>query len=225
MIFHKLKTVFVHIPKTGGQSIEHYFYVLNGNSKEDLLLEKNHNPEKGPYQLSHLRAHEYAECGHLSQNQYQSYFSFAFVRNPWTRLVSEYLHKKLDNKYSFKQFIFDAFPEQDDYSDAYRHVIPQTDYLINADGEMIVDFVGRFENLQQDFEVVCKRLDLEDTQLPHRNSTSSLRRTIERKLRHLFVGRDRVKRDYRDYYDQETVDRIAQLYSSDIKMFGYEFDS
>lgn len=213
--------------KTGGQSVEQYFLDLNGltlKNKDKLLIAKNANPSKGPSRLAHLRAHEYVDCGHISKADYEHYFTFAFVRNPWARLVSEYLHKKLDNKFNFKAFIFHHLPAQNDFCDAYRHIIPQTDYLLNDSGQQIVDFVGRFENLKEDFAYVCEQLALTEANLPHVNSTSSIRRSLERKARHLFRREKRVKCHYTEYYDQETIEKVAELYACDIAMFGYTFD-
>lgn len=227
MICAAQQCVFVHVPKTGGQSVEQFFLELNGltlKQKQQLLISRNDDPAKGPSRLAHMRAHEYVDCGHMSQDDYDRYFSFAFVRNPWSRLVSEYLHKKLDNKYSFKQWVFEAMPEADDFSDAYRHVIPQTDYLVNSQGDVIVNFVGRFENLQNDFNKVCEKLNIANTTLPHANSTSSFRRSLERKIRHLFIKEKRIKQHYTAYYDNETIDKVATLYASDIAMFNYTFD-
>lgn len=226
MICHVSRCAFVHIPKTGGQSIEQYFLTLNGLSKKHkhkLCISRNTDPQRGPARLAHMRAHEYVDCGYLSAEQYKSYFSFSFVRNPWERLVSEYLHKKLDNKYCFKDFVFRGLPQRNDFDDAYRHIIPQTDYLLDAEGRQFVDFIGRFEYLQDDFAKVCERLGFNDTQLPHINSTSSLRRTLERKCRHLFRNDNRIKQRYWEYYDDATVKKVAQMYGSDIEMFGYRF--
>lgn len=227
MISHQQKCVFVHIPKTAGQSIEQYFMDLNQLSdkqKGELLIKRNDDPTRGPSRLAHLRAHEYIDCGYINKQQYDEYFSFAFVRNPWARLVSEYLHKKLDNKFSFKDFVATGFPRKDDFCDAYRHVIPQTDYLLNKENKIMVDFVGRFENLQKDFTHVCEQLNLPNSQLSHKNSTSSFRRSIERKIRHIFRFEKRIKTHYTEYYDQATIDKVSELYQSDIEMFGYEFD-
>lgn len=227
MISHQQKCIFVHIPKTGGQSVEKYFMDVNGFSQKDknqLLLIKNTDPNKGPARLAHMRAHEYRDCGHVSAEQYQDYFTFAIVRNPFSRLVSEFLHKKYDSKFSFKHFVFEALPEADDFSDAYRHIIPQSDYVVDSNGQVIVDFIGRFESLGEDFVTVCNKLQLNDTKLPHVNSTSSFRRMAERKLRHLFRVEKRIKKNYKEYYDNETIEQVARIYKSDIHMFNYQFE-
>lgn len=226
MICHKHRCIFVHVPKTGGQSIEQFFLERNNlsiNDKHKLLISRNDDPSKGPTRLAHLRAHEYIDCGHVCENLYGEYFTFAIVRNPWARLVSEYLHKKLDNRYSFRDFVFYGMPAQNDFCDKYRHVIPQTDYICNRDGQEIVDFVGRFENLHQDFDYICSQLTISDASLPHVNSTSSFRRSLERKIRHLFIRENRIKKHYSEYYDRQTIDRVGQLYAEDINRFNYDF--
>lgn len=226
MISHKQRCIFVHIPKTGGQSIETYFRKLNnlkGKRPPELVLNKNDDPNKGPARLAHMRAHEYVDFNYLTNEQYQQYFSFTFVRNPWSRAVSEYLHKKHDRKFSFKHFIFDGLPEQNDFCDFYRHMIPQSDYILDSQGQPIVDFIGRFESLSEDFTRICERMELADTTLPHVNSTSSFRRSLERKFMHLFKKEKRIKANYREYYDQECIERIETLYKSDIERFNYTF--
>ncbi|MCS3685481.1 sulfotransferase family protein [Salinibacter ruber] len=78
----------------------------------------------------------------------------------------------------------------------------QYNYAYSPEGQKLVDFIGRFEQISQDFEQVMEHLDL-DAELPHRNSTSH--------------------RDYRSYYTPETATLIEDLYSIDIETFGYSF--
>lgn len=227
MISHRFKCVFVHIPKTAGQSVEHFFlnqHELSWKEKDKLLQSKNTLPDKGPERLSHLLASEYYDCGHINKSDYDNYFSFAFVRNPWERLVSEYLHKKIDKKMSLKDFVLKGWPEADSFSDKYRHVIPQAEFLYDGAGNQLVDFIGRFENLQQDFDNVCHVLNLPDSRLPHKNSSYSFRRLWTRRLRHLFRLNKRVKKHYSEYYDDELKSIVADIYAKDIALFGYEFE-
>ena len=69
MITHQFKCVFVHIPKTAGQSVEHFFlnlHQLTWQEKERLLLVKNTDPNKGPERLAHMTAAEYVQCGNTN---------------------------------------------------------------------------------------------------------------------------------------------------------------
>ena len=230
MLSHEYRCVFVHIPKTAGQSIEQFFLNLHKltwsqTDRDRLLMRKNQDPAKGPSRLAHMTAEEYYQCGHISEQTFNNYFSFAFVRNPWARLVSEYLHKKIDKEMSLKEFVLEGLPHPDPLCDKHRHIIPQSDFIFDDRGNQIVDFVGRFENLQRDFDHVCRQLGLEDSTLPHRNSSYSPRRLLLRKIRHLFNSQQRVKKHYTEYYDEELFEIVADMYAEDIKRFNYQFEA
>ena len=214
MLCKDLQCVFVHIPKVAGQSIEGFFSTLLGVNREMLLLQDNRDPQLGPEQLSHLTAAEYVKFGHMTPEEFRSYYKFSFVRNPWKRLASEYIWRRYIDKFQFKDFVFKNFPNPDDYCDAYRHVLPQYDFLYDSQGNLLVDFVGKFENLQADFNLVCQKLGIEETKLPHRNSN---------KQNKILKGYKQEYKPYLEYYDEETKEFVAEIYKNDIKTFGYSF--
>ncbi|MDH3224957.1 MAG: sulfotransferase, partial [Gemmatimonadota bacterium] len=82
---------------------------------------------------------------------------------------------------------------------------PQTRFLTDFDGNLLVDFVGRFERLEHDFAEVCRRTELPRLQLPHR------RKAVRR-------------RDYRTYYSDALAEFVAHTNAPDIERFGYTFD-
>jgi len=164
----------------------------------------------------------------------QDYFVFSFVRNPFDRLVSRYIHlkycfadltpqkpktlvvgpwarrsfnvffsklnlsKDIEN-YTFENFVKFSNEVDDD------HWMAQIDLLEKYSNLKIndFDFIGKFEHLQQDFNIVCDKTGLPPQQLPHKNKT---------KHQH-----------YTDYYDDETREIVAEKYAKDIEYFGYEF--
>ncbi|MBU2972632.1 sulfotransferase family protein [Pseudoalteromonas sp. C2R02] len=220
--------LFIHIPKVAGQSIETAFLHragLNWETRDQMLLKPNSDAKKGPPRLAHLTASEYVSLGYLSQSQFDAMYKFAFVRNPWDRLVSEYSYRKYPC--SFKDFVFKFFPtaHNDDYKkgfDGYRHVIPQTDFVCDENGQVIVDFIGRFENLKCDFLSVSKNIIGEPIDLPFKNK-SEYKSTINKRLTYLGFNKPDNKKHYSEFYDQETKDYVAKLYEKDIALFDYQF--
>ena len=220
MISHEHKTVFIHVPKVAGQSVELAFLRQLGMTWEErapLVLRHNPDPAKGPERLAHLLAREYVALGYIDQPTFDSYFKFAFVRNPWARLVSEYEYRRRERR-PFAEFVAAEFADIDGYSDHSRHIIPQSDYLYDADGQLMVDFVGRFETIARDFRQVSDRLDLGVEELPHKNVSGMSR------LQKLFRRKPKEKKPYQDYYDAGLRDRVGEFYQQDVERFGYSFD-
>jgi hypothetical protein len=209
MISHKYRSIFVHIPKTGGQSVENVFIGLQGltwETREPLLLRANKDPALGPAQLAHLRAKEYVACGHIDQETFDGYFKFAFVRNPWERIVSGYHYYARRGEKAgatFPQYVRRVCTR------GYKtraHDRPQVDFLLDDAGRMLVDFVGRFENFAADFAKVCERLQLGEQQLPHVNKGGGSRKP------------------YQEYYDDRTRKLVEDTFAADIERFGYTFE-
>jgi hypothetical protein len=103
----------------------------------------------------------------------------------------------------FKSFLFKHLPRPN-AGDKYRHIISQYDFLYDNKGKQLVDFIGRFESLQKDFNFVCGQLNILNSALPHRNKS-------------------RNRKHYSEYYDLESREFVANLYQKDIKLFNYTF--
>jgi hypothetical protein len=233
VICHPYRCVFVHVPKTGGISVEHVFLRLVGltwDTREPLLLRANDDPAKGPPRLAHLKSTEYVSCGYLSQEQFETYFKFSFVRNPWDRMVSEYKYRGHPMRMSFKTWLLGHLPPPG-FTDHYCHLVPQHEFIYDGEGRLLVDFVGRFESLQADFDAVCERLGIPRAFLPHENRSletapriRSLKGLKRRVRRWLWTLRPKnVYPHYTDYYDEESRAHVARLYRKDIELFGYDF--
>ncbi len=229
MICRPYNCIFVHIPKTAGRSVESFFLQRLGMDRENdadrtqLVIADNDDPAKGTEKLSHLSALEYVQCGHIDQQEFASFYKFSFVRNPWSRLVSEYRYRNFLSHKSFKDFVMNKLPSPG-RDDKYRHIMPQTDMLYDQQGQLLVDFVGKFERLQQDFEQVCNHLGFEDSALPHVNSSDKKSRELRRKIRNLVYRNGETDlRNYVDFYDAESRELVTEMYRSDIQNFGYSF--
>lgn len=227
MICRDYNCLYVHIPKTAGQSVEQFFMDLLGldweHDREALLLQSNDDPARGTEKLAHLSASEYVDCGYLPQQEFSAYFKFSFVRNPWSRILSEYRYRNYFHHLSFRDFVLNKLPRPG-WDDQYRHVMPQYDMLHDRQGNLLVDFVGRFETLQQDFDKVCERLGIVDSRLPHRNRSDKKSRDLKRKIRNfLFMNGENRFQNMAEFYDDETRAAVTEYYRKDIDAFGYEF--
>ena len=194
-ISHKHKFVFVHIPKTAGTSIEKFFNLYGVNNKGDNRI-FNIDIMFG----QNAQHFTYKEILKKSNKNLSNYFSFSFVRNPWSRMVSEFFWRKHFpklRKRTFKDFVLKTHEFKD------VHILPQTIFVLDKGGKQLVDFIGKTENLQEDFNIVCDKIGIPQQQLPHKNKT---------KHKH-----------YTEYYDDETKQIVAEKYAKDIEYFGYKF--
>lgn len=181
-----------------------------------------------------------AACRLLADDEY---FRFAFVRNPWSRVVSAYLNKfqsvnvvsqpvlqKLRPKagedlgadVSFREFVEYLGASNPIHFD--EHWRPQ--HLFVKD--VSLDFLGRFEHLARDFAWVQERLGIA-TPLPHNNVTSYAPPAVDQEGIADRTAKQMKKLgafpDYRRFYTPRLRDLVARIYAGDIKQFGYAFDS
>lgn len=228
--------MFVHIPKAAGQSIETVFldhHDLTWETRAPLLMRKNEDPDLGPPRLAHLTAEEYIEKGHLTRSEWEAYFTFSFVRNPWARAVSIYKYWHHHRQMSFPRFAKEKLAGEY-WHTKYWFVRPQCEFICDSNGNIMVDFVGRVERIQRDFRKVCNRLGLEEARLPHRNKSNDsplspaywggyrkIFRFMTGAVRQVMYARD----SYAQYYTPKARDTVASLYEQDIERFNYSFDA
>lgn len=216
-ISRRYKAIFIHIPKTGGTSIEAVLG-MHGDRTDigvvpypDQVIDREHLYGR---QLQHLTGERLrAELG--DEAVFSSYFKFAVVRNPWDRLVSTcaWSGRKWSLGRMLEQEEFDAFIRRTHAAFAaenfspraatlHPHVIPQVAYVLDEAGRPLVDFTARMERLHEDWRVIRERLGV-DADLPTRMKS--------------------LHRPYREYYDAETCAMAAEMYASDIDAFDYKF--
>jgi hypothetical protein len=201
MISLQKRFLFVHIPKTAGNSIQS---VLRGYSEDELLaLRKEQdgierfglrNPK---YKIKkHSTLGEYRAA--LSDEQFRNLYKFTCVRNPWDRMVSYYFtptqNAEAWNREKFRGIISKAIS----VADYLRLDQREEDPFAN------VDCIMRFENLADDFRALCGQLQISPTTLPRYN-----RSTRER---------------YSKYYDDELRELVRSRFAAEIERFGYKFE-
>ena len=113
----------------------------------------------------------------------------------------------------FEDFVLNGLDEKLVFK--ITHLIPQHDYLCDSKGKILVDFVGRFENLQDDFDKVCDKIGMPRTKLPHTNTTKYIKKSGG--------GWELDNKHYTEYYDEMTKDIVAKQFKRDIQYFGYKF--
>lgn len=226
MISHKHKCIFIHIPKCAGTSIESALGHLDGHSdrggQDHRSVRMIEQPLLDPAVLFskentlialHRMRRKYKKLANpnnnltVSENQYREYYKFSFVRNPWARAYSWYknvmrdeMHQKsygISNDISFNDFL-QLFAGK-------LALRPQTYWIKDFRGRILLDFVGRFENLQEDFNIVCEDMNISPIELPHQIKGSG--------------------EDYKQYYNSNLLALIEELYQEEIDMFGYTFDN
>ncbi|MEP7064011.1 MAG: sulfotransferase family 2 domain-containing protein [Betaproteobacteria bacterium] len=197
-ISERAKCIFVHIQKTGGVSVEAAL-----RQHEDGIG----GGRPGRQGRQHMFATELRTM--VRPDQWRDYYKFAFVRNPWDRLVSWYhMCMQAPETNAFGRHIkenaptFEAFLTTTTTGIAQRTTYNQLDYVADGNGELIVDFVGRYERLREDFAVVRARVGLAHN-LPHINRSTHA--------------------DYRVYYSDTTREIVARRFARDIGYFGYAF--
>jgi hypothetical protein len=139
----------------------------------------------------------------IGRDVFDSYFSFAIVRNPWDWQVSLYKFMLKDQSHP-QHDLAKSFKDFDEYIRwrCANEVRFQKDFIYSQDGELLVDFVGRFENIDADFKAICSRIGI-STSLPKVNVSNSI--------------------PYRQYYNSETRELVRRAFDTDIKLFGYDF--
>ena len=143
----------------------------------------------------------------LDLNECIEYFKFGLVRNPWDRLVSVWKNKVIDNHQSgvkdlreYKNFsMFVKKTCEKNLHKCDRHIMLQSELLPHEH----LNWIGRFENLQEHFNTICDKIGIPRTQLPHENKSNH--------------------KHYTEYYDDETREIVAEKYAKDIEYFGYSY--
>lgn len=192
--FDDLRCIFIHIPKCAGVSINKSLF--------------------GNLAGGHTIINDYRYI--YKPKEFNTYFKFTIVRNPWDRLVSafHYLKKggfnEIDAAWAEKNL-----SEYEDFDTFVKNWInsrniwewhpfrPQYHYIC-INGKNLLDFTGYFENLEEDFEIICKKTGIHNSLGTYNQSSRT---------------------DYKNYYNESTRQIVAAVYDRDIELLGYTFDN
>lgn len=257
MISYENKFLFIHVPRTGGTSIEYFF-------KKNLTPRENHGfsaskaewaswkaqdksgfvrPEKDLLKSQHIHAHKAQDIFLKNNINYGDFFKFSFVRNPWERLVSYYFY----NHYTYvalNEAVFRPFSEfmkakivapepthsykknallfgGNEYTRLQsRPLFTQEFWLFDDEDNLLVDFVGRFENLQSDFDLICDKLQIPRGTLRKERACGDVESCPWHQQRGIKIPK---YNHYTQYYDAETLDLVNGLVQKEADYWGYKF--
>jgi len=192
--------LFIHVPKTGGNSIQN---VLRNYSEDRIVTTGKHQDGVERFEVrndrypitKHSTLSEYRQV--IDQDTFRPLYKFATIRNPWDMMISCYFspHRQVDewNREAFLNLVGQVHP--------IRHYI-STDDKNDLCHEM--DYVIRFERLNEDFAKVCNRLGLPGEKLPVRNKSN--------------------RKHYTAYYDEALVGLVGMKFHEEIELGHYEFN-
>lgn len=193
VINDRYKFVYIRVAKTGSTScIESLPFNSNGWVETRPSINDNWKYDKHHVPLW------YYKDNILTPDEYKSYFKFAFVRNPFDRLVSvwKYAMKwSKENGHSHEEF-----PSFNEWIKTPHQMYKYGDQYTFVKG---CNFIGKLENIQCDFNFICDRIGIQRVELPVTNRTEH--------------------KHYTKYYNEESISIVKHRYSNDIKHFNYEF--
>lgn len=188
----EFRCIFIHIPKAAGTSVAKTLFATGSR---------------------HVR---YTKYERANPKKFEQYFKFSFVRNPWDRLYSAYSFLKkggmidMDRVWAAEHLAsysdFGSFVRgwvNEENIQTWVHFLPQCYFICDSEGKVMMDFVGRMENMENDFAYVADRL----------GCTKNLAKVNTGNNRH-----------YSTYYDEETREIVRRVYARDIELFGYSFE-
>jgi hypothetical protein len=201
MISFQKRFLFVHIPKTAGNSIQS---VLRDYSEDELAALRS---EQDGIERFGLRNPNYKIKKHsilaeylaaLGETQFGDLYKFTCVRNPWDRMVSYYFTPTQNtvpwDPKKFRNVIVKALP----VADYLRLNERDNDPFEN------VNYIIRFEKLVDDFRTVCRALGISPTTLPQYNRSN--------------------REHYSRYYNDELRELVRARFAAEIERFGYTFE-
>ena len=214
-INHDKKALFIHIPKNGGSYIstilaENYgfknYYLKRPDHKEfcfgiDKSVDKHENKIHGT--LVYYKTSPYLNrIMNMNEEKWNSYFIFTFLRNPYDRIVSGWNYI---NKYNIP---FDKFININYNSNSYDywHVfMSQSRHIIDNNGKLRVDYLGKFENMESDLKVILNKIGFKNI------------------LHKPFKKNSKKHDNYKRYYNNEIIEKVNILMKEDLNNFDYNY--
>lgn len=219
MISSEKKFLFIHVPKTAGNSIQS---ILKDYSEDKIVVKEDYQDGVERFEIinEEYKVTKHSSLSHykqrLDKETYCDLFKFATIRNPWDMMISHYFsfHSgvKQWNRKNFTELVNKVKPlryyitERNIFSDLLDKIITKktlSKKKLDAD----IDFIIKFENLDDDFKLVCEKIGIAYKLLPKRNISIDKRQ------------------HYSCYYDEELKEMVRSKFIEEIDFGCYEFES
>ena len=226
MISHKYKCIHIHIPKCAGTSIEKalgHFDGHEGRNGQDhrtiRMIEQPWLTKHSVRSISNLKE-IFRRIRHktisktnpknheiITREQFDRYFKFTVVRNPYSRIYSWYSNIIRDEV----MLHYHNIPKNIEFLDFLKKCLKKT-YMIkqqvywlkNFEGKINLDYIGKFEDIDNVFKEICTNLSIDKIHFPHEKKSEKI--------------------NYKDFYNTESKELVADYYKDDLKTFNYTFD-
>jgi hypothetical protein len=233
-INHEKKAIFIHIPKTAGSYLaevlqKNYgftnYYLQRPDHKQFCFQNYIDNSVKYHENKIHGTIVYYKTSKHLNRimdmndEKWNTYHKFCFVRNPFDRTVSGWNYCNNRSKYNivFDKFInFDFDANSFDY---WHTFMPQYRHIVNEKGQTFIDFIGYFENIEEDLKIVLEKLNLKIIHKPFIKNKSKHDNYLK-----YYEGNNKEKdSDNNDSnkYNQELIEKVIKICNEDFNNFNY----
>ena len=204
IVSHRYRFIFFAVPRTGSHSVRAALEPLLGPEdwQQEALQRGVVSPVPGLARIRHGHVGLRAAAAHLPEDVWRNYFKFAVVREPFDRFVSACaMFNRRNSSYAGSEV---AFMRKALVADSLRqHFLmrPQAEMLVDEQGRLGMDFVGRYENLAGAWSEICASIGIAEIPLPHSAAT-----------RH---------GTFDSYGDDDLKAQVAHFYRRDFELFGY----
>lgn len=217
--------IFIAIPKTGSQSVRDALRRQGMVEYSETSFGHFQGQARGMVSFGHLDLKALRKTGIVDEVFFERAFKFAFVRNPYDRVHSAYsylrrlgssanatnIQHRVHRYRDFREFVLNEIEGRPFTGPGLYKVrensllAPQVRWLTDMSDALLIDFVGRFEHLAEDWKEVTSQAGLLDTQLPKLNISNR-------------------SGDYKRAYTPDLVDIVSNAYSEDFRAFDYSFE-
>lgn len=222
---------FLDIPRTSSTSIKAELGRIYGPpyGKAKLLTDQNYTKElPSDYFVAlkqkkhyvnrifddHIPAIEMQKV--IGEKIWEKIFVFTFVRNPWDRILSLYYYIKqrddILNDMQFRDYVYAIYNFIETgkgslFRNREYYYLSASDYILDANGKILVNFIGKYENRNDDLKIIAQKIGCKQLDKLEINKSN------------------RINKHYSEYYDRETQAIVRTIYSKDIELFDYKFEA